>query len=172
MSRPGHFLKESLILLLVLVLSVACSPFSSRITVVENEGTIHFDNRQNSTELIALVQPEGCFSSSATQPLEQSGTVRVDTRQLTLRFETRFVLRRSLEGGTLDCGGGGYIEFYIGDVEPGVYTIWLGSRRLGQLKVPPDLSSQPYFQFSTKATATPLPSPSPTPAPTDPLAYP
>jgi hypothetical protein len=173
MSNADGFLKKGPLLLLVAILSVACSPFSSRTFVIENKGTIYFDNFENSTELRAHVSPEGCFGSSCTLPIEQSGHVKVDAQRRALHFESRFVLRQDLTGGcTQDCGGGGSVAFDIGDVEPGIYTVWLGSKRLGQLQVPPPPSTQHYFGFSTDATATPLPSPSPRPSPTDPRAYP
>ncbi len=171
MSDTDRRRKVALILLLTLFLSVACT--SNRISVIENEGTIYFENLTSSIELIARAHPEGCFSSSCTRPLEQSGSVRIDTERFALHFETQFVLQRDIGGAcTADCGGGGHIEFRIGDVERGVYTVWLGHKKLGQLEVPLRGSTQRYLEFSTGATATPLPPPTPTPAPTDPFAYP
>jgi hypothetical protein len=173
MSKTACLLSKGAILLLVAFLSLACTPLSTRTVVVENRGTIYFDNLENSTTLRAHASPEGCFSSSCTLPLEQSGNVKIDPQSFTLHFETRFVLRQQLRGVcTADCGGGGSVAFEIGEVEPGVYTVWLGSKRLGQLQIPFQPAMQPYLEFSTEATATPLPSPTVRAAPTEPRAYP
>lgn len=72
----------------------------------------------------------------------------------------------------MDCGGGGSIEFRIGDIERGTYSIRLGDTQLGIIEVPPRPALRGTLEFSTEATATPLPPPAPTPTPTNPVDYP
>lgn len=110
--------------------------------VVKNEGRVCFEEFDNSLELRGHFSPKGCFSSSCTRPIEQSFVVRVDTEQYTIRLYANFVLVDPYGSEphrcTADCGGAGGIDFDIGDVERGTYSIWLGEMRLGELTVPPE----------------------------------
>jgi len=116
------------------------SPVPSGAVVVQNEGYICFTEFDNSLEVRGYFTPRGCFSSSCRRPVQQTVDVQVDTTQFAIRFNTRFVVidpyaaQGALRGSyvcTDDCGGAGDIQFNIGDVERGTYSVWLGERNLG-----------------------------------------
>ncbi len=109
--------------------------------VVENRGQICFEE-SDSVEVSGHFKPQGCFSSSCTQPIEQFVYVKLDNVQNVIQFETRFVLIDPLAHienhvCTEDCDGAGRIEFEIGAVDQGVYTIRLGENNLGEINFPP-----------------------------------
>jgi hypothetical protein len=159
LSRP-----RSLLVLLLMVLAActrvpdrtAISPFSplpspimptkssdaqTEVLIIENEGEVCFTGCPQCQELRAHFRPEGCFSSSCTRILEQFGEVTVDQSAFAIRFHTRFILDRRLPGQfgcTGDCGGGRSVEFDLGFLERGRYSVWLGDSKVGDLNVPPD----------------------------------
>ena len=122
------------------------SPVPTGAVVVQNEGYVCFDEFEDSLEVSGYFIPKGCFSSSCTRPVQQFVDIQVDTTQFVIRLSTRFVLvnpyavqgmPRGSYGCTADCGGAGSIRFEIGDVERGIYSVWLGERNLGQISFPP-----------------------------------
>lgn len=105
--------------------------------ILENEGYICFEEYENSLEVRGFFIPKGCFSSTCTRPIQQDIGIQVDTTNMQFRFDTRFVLidpyaASGKPGGSYecsaDCDGAGRIQFEIGDVDRGTYTIWLGER--------------------------------------------
>lgn len=122
------------------------SPLPSNAIVIQNEGYICFREFENSLEVQGYFIPKGCFSSSCTRPIQQTVDIKIDTAQFALRFDTLFVLidpyaaqgkPRGSYACTEDCGGAGSIQFEIGDLERGTYSVWLGERNLGQISFPP-----------------------------------
>jgi hypothetical protein len=112
--------------------------------VRENEGQVCFEAFGDTNYLRGIFFPRGCWSSSCTQPIEQSVVVELDAEQFTIRFYSKFVLLLPNGGEPLictdDCEGAGTPEFDIGKVERGRYSIWLGDTKLGELSVPKDRS--------------------------------
>lgn len=107
--------------------------------VIDNQGQICFKEIDKSTVVQGYFRPKGCFSSSCTRTLEQSLTTRVDPARFRIEFDARFALASTGdELCTDDCGGAGTALFDIGDVDSGVYSVWLGSDSLGVLDIPPD----------------------------------
>jgi hypothetical protein len=49
--------------------------------------------------------------------------------QFGIEFHTSFLVETTLDViRTMDCGGAGKMSFEIGDVEAGVYSIWIGNK--------------------------------------------
>jgi hypothetical protein len=142
-------------------------PLPKGAVVQENQGSVCFQNYSNTIEVTASIHPEGCFSSSCIRPIQQVGTFTLDSSQRRLLFQSRFVLidrfGDNIHGCTADCGGGGRIEFDIGDLDRGTYSVWLGNLKLGDIEVPSRYSFQEgWICMSSKATVTPLPPLEPT----------
>jgi hypothetical protein len=105
---------------------------------IDNQGQVCFKEIDNSTAVQGYFRPKGCFSSSCTRTLEQSLTTRVDPVRFRIELDARFVLVPYGNGlCTHDCNGAGTVQFDIGDVDSGVYSIWLGSDSLGVINIPP-----------------------------------
>jgi hypothetical protein len=124
------------------------SPLPNNVVIIQNEGYICFHEIENSLEARGYFIPKGCFSSSCTRPIRQTIDIMVDTAQFAIRFNTLFVLidpyaaqgkPRGSYACTDDCGGAGSIQFDIGDLERGTYSVWLGERNLGQISFPPNI---------------------------------
>ncbi len=150
-------------------------PLPSGALVIENEGKVCFEIYENSTEIQASLLPKGCYSSSCTSIVQQVGNMSVDQDRYRLQFQSRFVVNRTaLERRcTADCGGGGSITFRSGMVEKGMYTVWLGRTRVGELILPFTISSEQTQCFDTEHPATPIPTKGRvTPTPTYPYPYP
>jgi len=136
----------SLCLLLLVSCATSSNGLSGRFSssvgeqVIEDEGIVCFRPFDNTVEVRGYYRPSGCFSSSCTRPIEESLTVRVDTDASRIQFDTCFVLAQPYDpvvhGCTQDCGGAGSIQFEIGDVEPGTYSVWIGREKLGEIDVP------------------------------------
>ncbi len=123
------------------------SPLPGDAIVIQNEGYICFHEFENSLEVRGYFNPKGCFSSSCTRPIQQTVDIKVDTTRFAIQFNTLFVLidPYAVQGKprgsyvcTEDCGGAGSVQFDIGDLERGTYSVWLGERNLGQISFPPD----------------------------------
>lgn len=146
--------------------------------VLENEGDLCFAIHNDSSDLEGSFQPAGCFSSNCTLPMSMSIQTQVDMDRFVLRFFTRFVLVNPHSNDkqpyqcTADCGGGGSIHFYIGDVKPGTYAIWVGDKEIGQLSLPFQYYGPSPSCFSTSTYSTPVPTLLPTLTPTEPYPVP
>jgi hypothetical protein len=105
---------------------------------IENEGTLCFQEYENTATIVGYFLPRGCFSSSCWQLVDKSLSVRVmeDTNQI--RFYTRVTLRDfSIVNGehvscTTDCSNTGEISFDLSNVSRGKYSIWLGEKQVGE----------------------------------------
>jgi hypothetical protein len=88
--------------------------------------------------IYAAVSPKGCYSTTCTRPILQSGTAVVDTQEYKIQLETRFVLvetsRFSLP--CIDnCAGGGTVQFRLGDLIPNNYSVWFKGKKVGELMI-------------------------------------
>jgi hypothetical protein len=105
--------------------------------IIENRGQICF--RLNDVgDMIASVSPEGCFSTSCTRQVQKVGTTIVDKRGFELRFDARFVLAETSRFPLPcidNCFGGGTIDFNLGMLDVGDYSVWLGDENIGKLMV-------------------------------------
>lgn len=132
-------------------------PLTEGAVVQENKGRVCFRNLEYSM-LQGIIQPQGCYSSSCTDQIQQVGAVTISD-QNKIQIQSRFVIARN--GGlicTADCGGGGYVEFDIDQIEQGIYSVWLGEMKLGDIEIPPRYPSLNQDTcLSSEATATPLP---------------
>jgi hypothetical protein len=105
--------------------------------IVENRGEICFQV-DDVGEMIASVSPEGCFSPGCTHQIQTVGRVTVDRWGFELNFETRFVLAETSRFPFPcidDCFGGGTINFNLGMLDVGDYSVWLGDENVGNLMV-------------------------------------
>lgn len=128
-------------------LVLLCSPINEEgnslpkeAITVENAGQICLEMAH--LEVKGHFTPQGCFSSSCTQPLEQYIDVRVLLQEKKICFMTHFVLfdpnGPEPHLCTDDCNGAGSFYFDIGNVDSGTYSIWLGESNLGTVIIPFD----------------------------------
>jgi hypothetical protein len=88
--------------------------------------------------ITAAVSPPGCYSTSCTRPVLQSGTAVVDPQNYEIRLETRFVLAETSSFPlpcTQNCGGGGTVQFNLGGLLPNDYQVWFRGEKVGELMV-------------------------------------
>jgi hypothetical protein len=113
-------------------------------------------------------QPKGCFSSSCTYAIEETLSVKLDNTRNRIRFRSRFVLidRLPWDTCTADCGAVD-IGFDIRYADLGNYSVWIGEKRLGALRIPSKLSLDQRICFSSDHPVTVSgPTPTPTGTPT------
>jgi len=146
--RQASVFTRIALLMMVLATLPACAPFQgefgtaipsrkTKLTRLEDTGQVCFRGGLNSTAVLGSFLPAGCYSTSASRPLEQSLSVKLDPDRFRIEFHTSFLVETILDViHTMDCGGAGKMTFEIGDVEPGVYSIWIGSKRVGELTLP------------------------------------
>jgi hypothetical protein len=147
--RQASVFTRIALLMMVLAMLPACAAFQgksgtatpslkTKLTRLEDRGQVCFrDGGLNSTAVLGTFRPAGCYSSSASRPLEQSLSVKLDADRFRIEFHTSFLVETILDViHTTDCGGAGEMSFEIGDVEPGVYSIWIGNKRVGELTLP------------------------------------
>jgi hypothetical protein len=105
--------------------------------IVENLGEICF-RIDDVGDMIASVSPKGCFSPGCTHQVQKVGKVVVDRWNFELSFETRFVLTETSRFPFPcmdDCSGGGTIDFNLGMLDVGDYSVRLGDENIGKLMV-------------------------------------
>jgi hypothetical protein len=136
------------LLMMVLAASPACAalqgesgtptpPLESKLVLVEDLGEVCFTTPPGYLNVTGRFRPRGCYSSSGSRPLEQTLSVKVDPDRFRIEFRTSFLIEITpARSFTQDCEGGGMMSFEIGDVEQGVYSIWIGDKRVGKLAVP------------------------------------
>jgi hypothetical protein len=109
---------------------------------IENRGEICFWLDEVG-DMMASISPEGCFSTSCTHQVQKVGKAVVDKQDFELRFEALFVLAETSRFPLPcidNCSGGGTIDFNLGMLEVGDYSVWLGDENIGKLLV---LSGRP-----------------------------
>ncbi|MCB9420981.1 MAG: hypothetical protein H6667_14360 [Ardenticatenaceae bacterium] len=122
----------------------------SDVFVVENSGEICFKNCERCRSLEATFTPSGCFSSACTRDLSHFGEVNVNEESFTIQFITRYEAfdpygpqpeddERGWHTCTTDCKHMNSIQFWIGVVPQGTYSIWLGDDHLGDIPVPTNI---------------------------------
>jgi len=137
--------------------------------IVENAGELCFQPTWQQTgnwieitkgsELAATISP-GCFSSSCTEIMEQTGAIRIDQASQAFYFQSRFRFLadlgsdnagRQVRACTADCGGGGSLMFNRIYFNEGVYSIWWGNKMVGKITVPSNATqSERCFQVSNQ----------------------
>lgn len=139
------------------------TPYPEDIIMLENRGIVCFQKLQPSdsriTVYIATHPDDGCFSSSCTEVLERKGDMQIDKKGFSIHFYSRFVVRPigydeltpetpgEVPVCTADCGGAGFIWFEIEALPEGVYSIWLGEHKVGDLEVPIDPTKLTCFEW-------------------------
>jgi hypothetical protein len=88
--------------------------------------------------IYAAVSPKGCYSTTCTRPVLQSGTAVVDARAYKIQLETRFLLVETSRFPLPcieNCAGGGTVQFRLGDLMPNNYGVWFKEQEVGELMV-------------------------------------
>jgi hypothetical protein len=115
----------------------ATPPLKIKRTRIEDAGQVCFMGGPNSVAVRGSFAPRGCYSTSASRPLEQTLSLKVDPDQLRIEFHTSFLIETMLGViQTTDCSSEGTISFNVGEVDAGVYSIWIGNRNVGKLSLP------------------------------------
>lgn len=86
----------------------------------------------------AAISPKGCFSTTCTKPILQSGTAIVNVQKNEIQLESRFVLVETSRFPlpcTDNCAGGGTVQFNLGDLIPNNYDVWFRDEKVGELKI-------------------------------------
>ncbi len=160
--------------------------------VIENEGDVCFRPLcEQCAEFTVVVDPQnapgGCWSSSCTEVLEQSGGVQFDVPASRIQVSSRFLVRHipgALDGTvgcTTDCSGAGRLAFEPGSLPDGRYSVWHGENEIGTLELgtngmpryeqcfqwpPPEIPTEvPYTGPTMTPWPTTVPSPTLTPGP-------
>lgn len=105
--------------------------------IVEDYGSICFwYDEQGSIQ--ASVSPRGCYSTTCTRQVLQSGSAVLNQDRFQIQIESRFILvetSRFLLPCTENCSGGGTVNFDLGELQVGKYRIWFGDDEVGELNV-------------------------------------
>ncbi len=172
--------------LLVIVTLFACNKANNALPappkiptnaiVRENQGSICFETIQGTTILEASISSGDCLPSNCTLTVQEVGSVNIDKDLYELKFQSRFIMIDPYwpkeHSCFADCGGGGRVTLNIGSVEKGIYSVWLGDTKLGEILIPLSPARNGSICLTSKATGTPVSSPQPTLTPSPPVAYP
>ena len=104
---------------------------------VVNRGEICFRIDEQG-DMLASVVPDGCYSTTCTRQVQQVGKVMLDRRGFEIKFETRFVLAETSRFPfpcIENCAGGGRIDFNLGMLDVGDYSLWHGEEEVGELMI-------------------------------------
>ncbi|MCJ7535791.1 MAG: hypothetical protein MUO57_09690 [Anaerolineales bacterium] len=105
--------------------------------IIEDWGTMCFwYDDQGSMQ--AEVSPQGCYSSTCTRPVSQTGTVVIEQDKYQIRFESKFVLTETSRFPlpcTENCSGGGSVNFDLGVLQVGEYGVWFKDEEVGNLNI-------------------------------------
>ncbi len=107
------------------------------VITIENRGQICF-RIDDDGDMIASVSPEGCYSTSCTRQVQKVGKAIIDRQDFEIWVETSFVLAETSRFPLPcidNCSGGGTIDFNLGMLDVGDYSVWLGDENFGQLMV-------------------------------------
>lgn len=88
--------------------------------------------------ILASISPRGCYSTTCTRPILQSGTAIVDVREYTIQLETRFVLAKTSRFPLPcidNCAGGGTVQFNLGPLVPNDYDVLFRGKKVGELMI-------------------------------------
>ena len=70
--------------------------------------------------------------------------MKLDSDLSRFTFHASFLIERTpARSFTGDCEGGGEMSFELGDVEAGVYSIWIGDEEVGKLHIPSPRARNP-----------------------------
>jgi hypothetical protein len=86
----------------------------------------------------AEVSPQGCYSSTCTRIVSQTGTVVIEQNKFQIRIESRFILTKTSRFPlpcTENCSGGGTVNFDLGVLQVGEYGVWFKDEEVGNLNI-------------------------------------
>lgn len=127
----------ALLYIVVLPLLLAACARPEPGSVIDNKGEICF-RTDEAGHMRASISPEGCYSTNCTRQVQKVGSVVLDRRNFEIRFDAHFTLaeEKSFLIPCIDnCLGGGTIDFDLGILDVGLYSVWLGDRTIGELSV-------------------------------------
>ena len=162
----------------------SCLDSRAEVCQVANTGQVCFQPCQDCRRIEVNIEPSWRGSSSCTQVLSMSGTVRVDESSRSLHFETQYLIRLADRGPTpIACSADSAplpaIQFGVGPrglehtlgQPSGEYRVWLGDSEIGAVLLPPvgrDLLNTVCLPPLPTPTPTPTyPGPTQTPSPND-----
>ncbi len=155
-------------------------PFGTK--VLANEGSVHISPIQQdipSHELIVEIAAPGCNDTPCTQVFERTGSLSVNLDDQSIQLTSRFAIRPFEFGPNACspvipmCGGAGLVEFRTGELPDGIYQVWLGLNKIGEIAIPLDKPQQTlYSPFPSSAALESTNSLYPPPFSTPVIAYP
>ncbi len=86
----------------------------------------------------ASVSPKGCYSTTCTRQVSQTGSAVLDQDSFQIFIDARFVLAETSRWPlpcTENCSGGGTVYFELGPLKVGQYEVWYGDEIAGKLNV-------------------------------------
>ena len=105
--------------------------------IIEDWGTMCF-RYDDQGSMQAEVSPRGCYSSTCTRLISQTGTVVIEQDKFQIRIESRFVLTETSRFPLLcteNCSGGGSVNFDLGVLQVGEYGVWFKDEEVGNLNI-------------------------------------
>jgi hypothetical protein len=105
--------------------------------IVEDYGSICFwYDDQGSMQ--ASVSPKGCYSTTCTRQVSQTGSGMLDQDSFQIHIDSRFALAETSRWPlpcTENCSGGGTVNFELGPLKVGQYQVWFGDELAGEFNV-------------------------------------
>jgi hypothetical protein len=105
--------------------------------IVEDYGSICFwYDDQGSMQ--ASVSPKGCYSTTCTRQVSQTGSAVLDQDSFQIHIDSRFILAETSRWPLLcmeNCSGGGTVNFELGQMNVGQYQVWYGDEIVGEFNV-------------------------------------
>lgn len=105
--------------------------------IVEDWDTICFWYSDQGT-MFANISPLGCYSSTCTLPISQTGTALLDQDQYQIHLDSRFVLTETSRFPLPcidNCAGGGSVYLDLGELQVGKYAVFFKGEPVGDLNV-------------------------------------
>jgi hypothetical protein len=86
----------------------------------------------------ASVSPKGCYSTTCTRQVSQTGSAVLDQDSFQIHIDSRFILAETSRWPLLcmeNCSGGGTVNFELGQMNVGQYQVWYGDEIVGEFNV-------------------------------------
>lgn len=109
----------------------------TRAGIVEDYGSICFWYDERGSMQVSIT-PRGCYSTTCTRQVSQTGSAVIDQEQFQIHLESRFVLAetsRFLLPCIENCSGGGTVNLDLGELQVGKYEVWFRDELAGELNV-------------------------------------